>query len=174
MSTIYLSSLESKCIMPSDLTACDNEAKGFHKMQRNTLQITDEEDHLKKGDILYSINGQLLSDKNCFELISLLGSLSGVSEICVLRKTDTNYCCIGGLDDETVPYHNGIFAQNSIKLAIRRYDKPAIKSGSEVDMTLSSQNMHNSDAAVVFQSPPLPFDEQQISEIEPIMSPPGN
>ena len=32
-----------------------------------------------------------------------------------------------------MPYHNGIFAQNSIKLAMRKYEKPSMKSNSEAD-----------------------------------------
>jgi hypothetical protein len=102
------------------------------------LQIG-EEDHLQKGDILYNINGEQMAYKNKFELISKLSSLGGIAEVSVLRKSNPN--CFGANTDQ-IPYHNGIFAQNSIKLAMRKYDKPAMKSSSEADIA-TSQNISN-------------------------------
>lgn len=97
------------------------------------MQIGGEEDHLRKGDILYNINGEELAYKNKFELVSKLSSLEGIAEVSVLRKINpTN--CFGSTNPELqVPYHNGIFAQNSIKLAMRKYEKPSMKSNSEAD-----------------------------------------
>ena len=143
-----------------------------------------EEDHLQKGDVLVNINGEELTFKNKFELISKLSSLGGTAEVNVLRKalthhhsssllTSSNYCFVSSnktlsasnnniaatsnancsnnntnnLNSSTsinlktnsepgpiiIPYHNGIFAQNSIKLAMRKYEKPAIKSTSDMD-----------------------------------------
>jgi hypothetical protein len=136
---VYLSSLELKCIMPCDLKDC-SEVEGFYKIQRSTLQIG-EEDHLQKGDILYNINGEQLAYKNRFDIISKLSSLGGIAEISVMRKASSS--CFGCSSNEEVPYHNGIFAQNSIKLAMRKYDQPsALKSNSEVELGLSSS--HNS------------------------------
>lgn len=127
--TVYLSSLEAKCIMPCDLTESEDKVAGFFKIQRSTLQIANEEDHLKKDDILYNINGEQLIDKDKFELCSILSSLNGIAEVSVLRKA-SNSCCF---DNEEVPYYNGIFAQNSIKLTMRKYENPAIKSSSEAE-----------------------------------------
>jgi hypothetical protein len=129
--TVYLSSLEAKCIMPCDIVSMDDKINGYFKILRSTLMIANEDDHLKKGDILFAINGEQLHYKNKFELCSILSSLSGIAEICVLRKS-TDSCCFTGCDYE-VPYYNGIFAQNSIKLAMRKYENPGIKSGSDVD-----------------------------------------
>lgn len=88
---------------------------------------------MRKGDILYNINGEELAYKNKFELVSKLSSLEGIAEVSVLRKINpTN--CFGSTNPELqVPYHNGIFAQNSIKLAMRKYEKPSMKSNSEAD-----------------------------------------
>lgn len=102
----------------------------FKKIQKSTLQIG-EEDHLRKGDILFNINGEQLAYKNKFELISKLSSLGGIAEVSVLRKTNSN--CFGANIDQ-VPYHNGIFAQNSIKLAMRKYEKPSMKCNSEAEL----------------------------------------
>ncbi len=129
--TVYLSSLEAKCVMPCDLVSSEDKVNGYFKIQRSTLMIANEEDHLKKGDILFTVNGEQLHYKNKFELCSILSSLSGIAEICVLRKS-TDSCCFTGCDYE-VPYYNGIFAQNSIKLAMRKYENPGIKSGSDVE-----------------------------------------
>lgn len=52
-------------------------------------------------------------------------------EVSVLRKSGEN--CFGSNND-SIPYCNGIFAQNSIKLAMRKYDKLGIKSGSDADL----------------------------------------
>ena len=134
--TIYLSSLEAKCIMPCDLICSEDKADGFFKIQRSTLQIASEEDHLKKGDILYNINGEQLIYKEKFEVCSMLSSLSGIAEVGILRKSIDN--CFGDDEDE-IPYYNGIFAQNSIKLAMRKYENPGIKSNSEFD-TVSFKN----------------------------------
>lgn len=102
------------------------------QIQRSTLQIGGEEDHLRKGDILFNINGEELAYKNKFDLVSKLSSLGGIAEVSVLRKITPN--CFGSTNPEQhVPYHNGIFAQNSIKLAMRKYEKPSMKSSSEVD-----------------------------------------
>jgi hypothetical protein len=207
LKTIFLSSLESKCIMPSDLKNCSHQSEGgldLFKIKRNTLQM-DDEDHLQKGDILININGETLTQKNKFDLIAKLSSLSGTAEVCILRKTQaqmvssctgvncygvvnissssllssqspspsspSSSCCLNeeeeeeegeeeeeeegkDLDDATsnngtltktsshsdqvIPYHNGIFAQNSIKLAMRKYEKPsssiALKSSSEQEI----------------------------------------
>jgi hypothetical protein len=127
--------------MPCDLTKCVDNADGYYKMNRSTLQIAGEEDYLKREDIFYSINGEELIYKNKFELISLLSSLNGISEICVLRKVANN--CLYGMSlsssSNEVPYYNGIFAQNSIKLAMRKYEKPTMKSGSEVDFCFNNK-----------------------------------
>ena len=50
----------------------------------------------------------------------------------MLRKSNSN-CCYGSILDE-IPYCNSIFAQNSIKLAMRKYEKPGIKSCSDADI----------------------------------------
>lgn len=112
-------------------------------IQRSTLQIADEEDHLKKGDILYNINGENLLNKNKFELCSLLSTLTGIAEICVLREIES--CCYGMSSGDEIPYHNGIFAQNSIKLTMRKYENPAIKSGSEVEFLTQATSKYNAD-----------------------------
>lgn len=49
-----------------------------------------------------------------------------------MRKSNSN-CCYGSILDE-IPYCNSIFAQNSIKLAMRKYEKPGIKSCSDADI----------------------------------------
>ena len=120
--------------MPSDFISSEDKVNGFFMIQRSTLQIADDEDHLKKGDILYNINGENLVNKNKFELCSLLSTLTGIAEICVLREIEQNCCyAMSNNSGDEVPYHNGIFAQNSIKLTMRKYENPAIKSGSEVE-----------------------------------------
>ena len=60
--------------------------------------------------------------------------MGGVAEVSVLRKAADASGCFGG--EEEVPYHNGIFAQNSIKLAMRKYESPATKSSSEAEFQL--------------------------------------
>ena len=146
---------------------------------------------MQKGDVLLNINGEELTFKNKFELISKLSSLGGTAEVNVLRKTSehhhssslltsSNYCFASSkktlsasnnnissaskitssnsndnnLNSTTtanlktssdqgpiiIPYHNGIFAQNSIKLAMRKYEKPAIKSNSDIDSNLTLNN----------------------------------
>ncbi len=110
------------------------------KIQKNTLQIG-EGDHLRKGDILFHVNGEQLAYKNKFDLISRLGSLNGVAELVILRRENTQSCY--GTTNDLIPYHNGIFAQNSIKLAMRKYEKPsaAIKSNSDIDVDLISGSL---------------------------------
>lgn len=129
--TVYLSSLESKCVMPNDLKET-NDFEGFYRICRGTLQIG-EEDHLQKGDILISINGEELNLKNKFDIISKLSGLSGIAEVAVLRKSNVN-CYVSSGDE--IPYYNGIFAQNSIKLAMRRYEKPA-QTNSDAELKLA-------------------------------------
>ncbi|RMZ92951.1 hypothetical protein BpHYR1_024288 [Brachionus plicatilis] len=136
--TIYLSSLETKCIMPSDLKE-SADADGLYKMQKSTLQIG-EQDNLKKGDIIYCINGENMAYCNKFDLVSKLSNLNGIAEVSILRKSN----CYGPHKDQ-VPYHNGIFAQNSIKLAMPKYDKPSIKSNSENDMHNNGINSSKTD-----------------------------
>lgn len=104
------------------------------KIQKSTLQIGGEEDHLRKGDILFNINGEELAYKNKFELVSKLSSLGGIAEVSVLRKINPTNCFGSNNPEQQVPYHNGIFAQNSIKLAMRKYEKPSMKSNSEVEL----------------------------------------
>ena len=65
--------------------------------------------------------------------MSKLGSLEGIAEVSVLRKINPTNCFGSNNPELQVPYHNGIFAQNSIKLAMRRYEKPSMKSNSEAD-----------------------------------------
>lgn len=108
-------------------------------MQKSTLQIG-EQDNLKKGDIIYCINGETMSYCNKFDLVSKLSSLNGIAEVSILRKSN----CYGPHKDQ-VPYHNGIFAQNSIKLAMPKYDKPSIKSNSENDMHNNGINSSKTD-----------------------------
>ena len=108
-------------------------------MQKSTLQIG-EQDNLKKGDIIYCINGQSMAFCNKFDLVSKLGNLNGIAEVSILRKSN----CYGPHKDQ-VPYHNGIFAQNSIKLAMPKYDKPSIKSNSENDMHNNGINSSKTD-----------------------------
>ncbi|CAF0708860.1 unnamed protein product [Brachionus calyciflorus] len=132
--TVYLSSLETKCIMPCDLKEC-SDIEGLYKMQKSTLQIG-EQDNLKKGDILYCINGDQLSFCNKFDVVSKLSNLNGIAEVSVLRKNNNCY----GSHTDLIPYHNGIFAQNSIKLAMRKYDKPSIKSNSDAEMAHTVSN----------------------------------
>jgi hypothetical protein len=95
------------------------------------------------GDIFYSINGEQLIYKDKFELISLLSSLSGVAEVCVLRKTTNSCSLFVAVNNKEVPYHNGIFAQNSIKLTMRKYEKPTIKSDSQVDFWFNNNANKN-------------------------------
>lgn len=108
-------------------------------MQKSTLQIG-EQDNLKKGDIIYCINGESMTYCNKFDLVSKLGNLNGIAEVSVLRKSN----CYGPHKDQ-VPYHNGIFAQNSIKLAMPKYDKPSIKSNSENDIHNNGINSSKTD-----------------------------
>lgn len=82
---------------------------------------------------MYNINGEELAYKNKFELVSKLSSLEGIAEVSVLRKINPTNCFGSNNPELQVPYHNGIFAQNSIKLAMRRYEKPSMKSNSEAD-----------------------------------------
>jgi hypothetical protein len=127
---LYLSSLELKCIMPNDLKEC-NDIEGLYKIQKNTLQIGDQ-DYLQKGDILYIVNGQQMNFKNKFEMIDKLGSMNGVAEVAVLRKNNNFSSSNSSNNKDRIPYHNGIFAQNSIKLAMRKYETPPdIKSNSD-------------------------------------------
>lgn len=140
--------------MPNDLRDC-SDAEGLYRVcfcrmreaykrvitflhiqiQRSTLQIGGEEDHLRKGDILFNINGEELAYKNKFELVSKLSSLGGIAEVSVLRKINPTNCFGSNNSELQVPYHNGIFAQNSIKLAMRKYEKPSMKSNSDADFT---------------------------------------
>ena len=78
-----------------------------------------------------------MEHKNKFDLISRLSSFNGVAELCILRRANGN--CYGTAND-SVPYHNGIFAQNSIKLAMRKYEKPSMKSGSDADIDTWANN----------------------------------
>lgn len=128
--TVYLSSLEAKCITPCDLIDSEDKVNGYFKIQRSTLQIANEDDHLKKNDILYNINGEQLLYKNKFDLCSMLSSLGGIAEVTVLRKSPGQ---LFNTSDYEVPYYNSIFAQNSIKLAMRKYENPASKSGSDAE-----------------------------------------
>ena len=107
------------------------------KIQRSTLQIG-EEDHLQKGDIICDINGEQQYNKDKFQIISKLSSLSGTAEISILRGTKRN--CNYTVSGEDIPYYNGIFAQNSIKLAMRRYETIAIKSNSDFAYAISERS----------------------------------
>lgn len=135
MHTICLSNLESKCIGPGDLKDC-SDVEGFYKLQKNTCQ-SGEEDFLRKVDILFNINGETLYDKNKIEVASKLCSFEGTANVSILRRTNSN-CFV--LKPDQIPYHNGIFAQNSIKLAMRKYEKPSIKSNSEADILVKNNN----------------------------------
>ena len=116
--------------MPNELKEC-TDIEGLYKIQKNTLQMGDQ-DNLQKGDILYIVNGKQMNFKNKFEMIDRLGSMNGVAEVAVLRKN--NNFNNSSNNKDRIPYHNGIFAQNSIKLAMRKYETPPdIKSNSDSD-----------------------------------------
>jgi hypothetical protein len=115
-------------------------------MQRSTLQIS-EEDHLQIGDIIYNINGEYY--KNRFDIISKLSSLSGIAEINVLRKSNGISCCFGGSTLDEIPYCNSIFAQNSIKLAMRKYEKPGIKSSSDADIAFTISERASAEPQII-------------------------
>ena len=93
-------------------------------MQRN---IDTSDDHLTAGDILYKFNHESLVNKSKHELISAFQSINQVCELKVIRKllnSNTN------TSKNEIPYHNEIFAKNSIKLAVRssNYEQPGILS----------------------------------------------
>jgi hypothetical protein len=118
--------------MPNELKEC-NDIEGLYRIQKNTLQMGDQ-DYLQKGDILYIVNGQQMNFKNKFEMIDKLGSMNGVAEVAVLRKNNNFNSSNSTNNKDRIPYHNGIFAQNSIKLAMRKYETPPdLKSNSDSD-----------------------------------------
>jgi len=93
----------------------------FKKIKRTRNDKKENEDYLEKDDILYKFNHESLVNKNKREIISALKSINQVCELKVIRKAvsfqtkldDCNH------DDTKIPYHNEIFAKNSIKLPVR-------------------------------------------------------
>jgi hypothetical protein len=82
------------------------------------------------------INGEKLACKTNSELISKLNSsqTTGPVALSFLRRVNGNaFGSSLGTAKDQIPYHNGIFAQNSIKLAMRKYEKLTLKSDNELD-----------------------------------------
>ena len=81
---------------------------------------------------MVNLDGEQLEFKNKEILFAKLNSLHNIGKLVVFRPSN----CDGfNRSSEFVPYHNGIFAQNSIKLAIRKYENPSlIKSISDLEV----------------------------------------
>lgn len=96
------------------------------------------------------MNGEKLIHDNKNDLITKLGSLeNGQAELAILRRSSY------GVVNDLVPYHNGIFAQNSIKLAMRKYEKPeAVKSVSDIGVEVTGKS----------QDPPSLKEKEIVSE----------
>jgi hypothetical protein len=90
------------------------------------------EDYLRKGDILFMMNGEKLTCKSKFDIILKLSSQTCPVELSFLRRVSGNSFGSPTAMD-LIPYHNGIFAQNSIKLAMRKYEKLSMKSDNDMD-----------------------------------------
>lgn len=79
--------------------------------------MSNKEEELVDGDILYMLNEHSLHNKTKNDILDKFKSINQISELKILRKlkifeTKTN-------NPDGIPYYNGVFAKNSIKLAMR-------------------------------------------------------
>jgi hypothetical protein len=101
-----------------------------------------DEEYLRKGDILFMINGEKLVCKSKLDVILKLSTQECPFELSFLRRVTGNcFTCNSSVKD-LIPYHNGIFAQNSIKLAMRKYDTLSMKSDNETDPSSNKEPVY--------------------------------